>query len=461
MKRNNFYIILIAILTFFALNFSYPAYLNLGIDRLNSRLSTSFPHFWDVPFRLGLDLRGGIHLLYEADLSKIEKKDHQSAMQGLRDVIERRVNIFGVKEPSVQVQQEGERYRLIVELAGVMDPAEAIKMIGETPFLEFREKRLEDETKKIIDIQKAAEGKTMEEVQKSENWQMVLEDPYFKPTQLTGRFLAKAELNFDQTTYQPIVSLQFNSEGAEIFKELTSKNIGKPIAIYVDNSLISAPVVQEVISGGKAQITGRFTVEEAKKLAQNLSAGALPLPIKIISQQNVGPTLGKESLDQSLRAGIFGFLAIILFLIVFYRLPGFLASLALLIYIALVLTIFKFVSVTLTLAGIAGFILSIGMAIDANVLVFSRLREELKEGKDFSLALSEGFSRAWPSIRDGNITTILVGIILFFFGTGFVQGFALTLVLGNIISIFSAVFITKVFLEMFIGSKLGKIPFLW
>jgi len=255
--------------------------------------------------------------------------------------------------------------------------------------------------------------------------------------------------------------LQFNDEGAKIFEELTAKNVGKPLAIYIDQTIISAPVVQEKISGGRAQITGSFTVEEARDLVRNLNAGALPVPIKLISQQNVGPTLGKISLEQSLKAGILGFLGVILFMILFYRFPGILASLALIIYIILALAVFKLLPVTLTLAGIAGFLLSIGMAVDANILIFSRMREELSQQKTFSTAVEEGFRRAWPSIRDSNFNSLIVCAILFGFATSFIKGFALTLAIGILISLFSAIFITRMFLRIFIGTRLEKIKWFW
>ncbi|GAI53236.1 unnamed protein product, partial [marine sediment metagenome] len=243
-----------------------------------------------------------------------------------------------------------------------------------------------------------------------------------------GKYLEKAEVGFDQTaTYKSLVLLQFNDEGSKIFEDLTSRNVGKPLAIYIDELPISAPVVQETISGGRAQITGNFTIEEAKTLARNLNAGALPVPIKLISQQSVGPTLGKISLEKSLKAGMLGFLLIILFMIFFYRLPGILSALSLGIYAAVVLSLFKLIPVTLTLAGIGGFILSIGMAIDANILIFSRMREELRSQKPFAQSVEDGFNRAWSSIRDGNLTTLIVAIILFGFGTSFIKGFALTL----------------------------------
>ncbi len=448
-KRVYLFLIFIIVLAFFAGNLVYPKY-----------IKTIVPQFWDIPFKLGLDLQGGTHLLYEADLSGIQKADYSFAMEGLRDIIERRVNFFGVTEPVVQTQAAGDSHRLVVELAGVKDPNQAIKMIGQTPFLEFREQKTEEETKQILDKRKELEGKTFEEMQKIENWQIGLQDPYFNPTSLTGQYLKKAELGFNENTSNPLISLQFNDEGAKIFEDLTSKNVGKILAIYIDGAPISTPVVQEKISGGKAQITGSFTIDEAKELVRNLNAGALPVPIKLISQQTVGPILGKISLEQSLKAGILGFLAILLFMIIFYRLPGFFASLALSIFVFIVLAIFKLIPVTLTLAGIAGFILSMGMAVDANILIFSRMREELKEGKGFLISLQEGTRRAWPSIRDGNFTTILVALILFIFGSGFVKGFSLTLIVGNLVGMFSAIFITNNFLKCLILPKIEKIKWL-
>jgi len=442
-------ILFILILTFFTGNLVYPQFLNLKF----------IP---DIPFKLGLDLQGGTHLVYEADLSNVGGEEHNSSMQGLRDVIERRINLFGVQEPVVQIQEKADQYRLIVELAGVKEPAEAIKMIGETPYLEFKEQRMnEEETQMILDKYEEVKGMTPEEILEVPDWELALEDPYFTPTILTGKYLKKAELGFDQTAYTPLVLIEFNEEGSKIFEELTEKNLGKVLAIYIDNVPISMPTVQSKISGGKAQITGNFTVEEARSLARNLSAGALPVPITLISQQTVGPTLGAISLEKSLKAGMLGFLAVVIFMIIFYRVPGLLASVALVIYVSLVLSIFKIVPVTLTLAGIGGFILSVGMAVDANVLIFSRMREELKQGKNLGLAIEDGFSRAWSSIRDGNLTTLIVAVILFAFGTSFIKGFALTLSLGILISMFSAIIISKNFLRCFARTSLEKVKWLW
>ncbi len=456
LKKNNYLAVgIILVLVFLAGNLVFPQFLNL-------------PHFPNIPFRLGLDLQGGVHLVYQADLTEIEPADWPELMEGLRDVIERRVDIFGVAEPLVQVKDE----RLIVELAGVFDVAEAIRIIGETPFLQFKEQREEQETEKILAkreeireiIGKEFEEMTAEDFQKIEeieNWQLIFEDPFFKPTVLTGKYLQRSEVGFDHPAPRPIILLQFNDEGAKIFEELTEKNVGEPIAIYIDNVLLSAPVVQEKITGGRAQITGDFTIEEARDLVRNLNAGALPVPIELISQQTVGPILGKISLEQSLFAGLFGLLAIVIFLIFIYRLPGLLAALALAIYIILILALFKIIPVTLTLAGIAGVILSAGLAVDANILIFSRMREEIKDGKSIKAAIEEGFNRAWPSIRDGNLTTLIVTLILFAFGASFVRGFALTLSLGILISMFSAIVITKNFLKFFEGTKLERIKWLW
>lgn len=472
-KQKNLILIAILILAFFAGNFSYPKYLNQGIDLLNKKFSLSMPHFWDIPFRLGLDLQGGVQLIYEADLKDVAEKDRSEVMSGLRDVIERRINLFGVTEPVIQVQGGD---RLIVELAGIKDVGEAIEMIGETPYLEFLEQRPEEETKQILDKQKELEGKTSEEVTKIENWQIAFENPYFKSTQLTGKYLKKADVLFDQTTYQPEIQLVFNEEGTKLFGEITERNVGKPIAIFLDGmSIIDtdgdgkitfgdlyAPIVKEKITGGKAVITGEMSADKAKEIVRRLNSGALPVKIgEPISQKTIGPILGKISLTESLKAGIYGLLLIILFMIIFYRMPGLFASVTLLIYIALMLSIFKIIPVTLTLAGIAGFLLSMGMAVDANILMFSRMKEELKTGKSYLLSIEDGLKRAWPSIRDGNLTTILVGLILFGFGTSFVKGFAFTLVIGNLVGMFSAIVITNNFLKLFSKDKSQRWLWVW
>jgi len=378
------------------------------------------------PWRLGLDLVGGTHLIYEVDMNQVDFSERDSVMAGLRDVIERRVNLFGVSEPHVVSAKEGDSYRLIVELAGIKDVGEAIKMIGETPFLDFREV--------IIDQQLT-----------TDNQQQI----QFIPTNLTGRYVKGAQLDFDQTTGAPKVNIQFNDEGAKIFEELTVRNVGKPLAIFLDNNLIEMPVVQEKISGGRAQITGKFTRDEAKKMVERFNAGALPAAIKIISQQTIGASLGQESLKKAIYSGALGTLAIILFMLGYYRKFGIFASLALIIYTVLVAAIFK-LGITMTLAGIAGFVLSIGMAIDANILIFERTKEEIKKGLTKISAIEEGFKRAWPSIRDSNISTIITSIILYYFTSSFIKGFALALLIGVLISMFSAITVTRTMLRVFI-----------
>jgi len=382
------------------------------------------------PFKLGLDLQGGVHLVYKADVSAIKPAEISGAMEGLRDVIERRVNLFGVAEPLVQVEEKGilktvgqREQRLIIELPGVTDVNQAIKMIGETPFLEFR---LENP-----DV-KAAEGTDINKA--------------FLKTGLTGRFLSKARLDFDQTTFEPYVTLDFNKKGSELFAKITKNNIGKKLAIFLDGVPITTPVIRDEITGGKAQITGQFTAKEAKTMVQRLNSGALPVPIALISQQSIGPTLGAKILFKGIRAGIYGIILVALFLILWYRLPGLISVLALAIYTALVLAIFKLIPVTLTSAGIAGFILSVGMAVDANILIFERMKEERQDGKSFSAAITEGFSRAWLSIRDSNASSLISATILYWMGTSMVRGFALTLGIGVLVSMFSAITISRTFL---------------
>ena len=472
MQQKTYIFVGVVILAILAGIFSYPIYFNKGVDFLNSKFSWTLPHFWEKPYVLGLDLQGGVNLVYQADLSSVE--DKAGAMSGLRDVIERRVNLFGVSEPVVQIQGQD---RLLVELPGVQDVKQAIDMIGQTPYLEFGEERTKEESQLILDKMKEVQEVSQKQgdITKVKDWQLALKDPYFKPTELTGKYLSKATVAFDQTTYKPYIQLQFNDEGAKIFEDITARNIQKPIAIYLDNASIIdttgdgkidntdiyAPIVQDKISGGKAQISGNMSTQTANDIARRLNSGALPVKIGApISQETVGPTLGSVSLNKSLMAGIYGLLAVVAFMIIIYRLPGFLASIALLVYVALVLSIFKLIPVTLTLAGIGGFVLSIGMAVDANILIFARMKEEIKQGKSLSEAIKEGFARAWPSIRDSNFNSLIVCAILFMFATSFIKGFALTLSLGILVSLFSAIFITRILLLVFVGPRLEKLKWL-
>ncbi|OGL72966.1 protein-export membrane protein SecD [Candidatus Uhrbacteria bacterium RIFCSPHIGHO2_12_FULL_60_25] len=640
---------------------SYPKGADWVVDRVNqaSGWKLQYVHF---PLVLGLDLQGGTHLEYIADLSNVPEAEKRDSMNGVRDVIERRVNAMGVSEPLVQITKAGNDWRLSVELAGIRDIQQAIKMIGETPTLDFREenedadKPLTEEERKQIDEKNAEQkkkaedayarvknGASFEDIAKQESddetskakggdlgfligqgayrgllerlkpvavgsvFEGVVDDganyyvakveerkpagqeirashiliqwagssgssststkeqakarieelkktvtaenfdemvqkfsqepganqskgdldwfakgvmvPEFeetafklakdqisdvletqfgfhlikktderplddirvrvviykktqpsdirntepwKRTHLTGKQLQRAQLEFDQRTGASQVSLQFDDEGAKLFADLTKKNVGKPIAIFLDDQPISIPTVQQEITGGNAVINGSFTIAEAKLLAQRLQAGALPVPISIIAQQSVGPTLGSESVAASLRAGLIGFLFVAFFMLMFYRLPGLISVLALAFYAALLLALFKLIPVTMTLSGIAGFILSLGMAVDANVLIFERLKEEFREGKTTSHAIDEAFKRAWTSIRDGNATTLISCAVLYGFSSSIIKGFALTLAIGVVMSMFTAIVVTKTLLKLVAAPSLvEKMPWLF
>lgn len=621
---------------------AWPQGANWVIDQTNNIVRSNFSHL-NFPLVLGLDLQGGTRLEYVADLSKIAEGDKPAAMEGVRDVIERRVNALGVSEPVVQVTKAGNDWRLSVELAGIKDINEAVKVIGETPTLDFREenpdagraltdaenKQLADQNAEIkktaeATLAKAKSGTSIEDLAKAENqdnggdqgWLLakpelkgllsglattdvgkvandviddganfyvaqviekkdagkeirashilvqwsgaqqssststkeqalakikdiqkqvtaanfaemakkyseepgadktggdldwfapgamvkpfedaafplqkgqvsdIVETPFgyhlilktderplqdiharavvykkkqpsdivnsdpWKRTDLTGKNLQHAALQFDQRTGQSQVSLQFDDAGAKLFADLTKRNVGKTIGIFLDDQPISVPTVNQEITGGQAVITGSYTIAEGKLLAQRLQAGALPVPISKIAQEVVGPTLGAESVAASLKAALFGFLFVALFMILLYRIPGVLSVLALLFYAAVIVMLFKIIPVTLTLAGIAGFILSLGIAVDANVLIFERLKEELIAGKPMNFALDEAFKRAWNSIRDGNATTLIASAVLYWFSSSIIKGFALTLALGVIVSMFCAMVVTRTLLKL-------------
>lgn len=658
--------VLVLLLAFAAILIDFPSYYNRGAGFIADKSGNSIklPKVKEVPFRLGLDLQGGTHLVYTADMSEIPAKDQPSAVEGVRDVIERRVNVFGVSEPVVQTSLSGGEYRVIVELAGVKDVNEAINMIGETPLLEFKEQAAEtrelteeeqsfmDETneearkkaeevleklrsgedfgqlaqeysqdqntkdkkgdlgwivssdnpravsaaenmeigdftdfinlteegyefyelkgkrpktnpfdenevdkevkashlllcyegiencdsglsreeayEKIKDIKAEAAPENFSDLVKQYTTEpggrersgelgwfdksamvkpfsdavfeqevgtvsyvveskfgyhliykedereiyeynisvifipvvskadIIGEEKDWKNTELTGKNLERASVQFNPNDSSPEVALEFDSEGAGMFEDITGRNVGNPVAIFLDGYIISAPNVNEKITGGRAVISGNFNIEEAKLLAQRLNAGALPVPIELVNQQTVGATLGKVSLKASLEAGFVGLVLVALFMVFIYRLPGLLAVISLFVYGALVLAVFKLWPVTLTLSGMAGFILSIGMAVDANVLIFERLKEELRSSKPLDKATEDAFDRAWPSIRDGNVSTLLTCFILIQFTTSIVKGFAITLGIGVLISMFSAIVITKTFLLLVSGGWLEK-----
>ncbi|MEK7458849.1 MAG: protein translocase subunit SecD [Patescibacteria group bacterium] len=631
-------VVLVGVLLFFSVFTAFPAPWNSAVAKVGLT-ALSFP---SKDFTLGLDLKGGVHLLYEADMSNIADAERVSALEGVRDVIERRANALGVAESRVETTIESGHYRVIVELPGIQDASAAMALIGETPVLEFKtptakieteptveqkqqinadqetqraaalavldralagedfaalatefsidastkdtggalgflsadneiygelvsnfgrrqktgvvdglyesgstmhimrylgvqteselsashilicfagatsctESRTKDEARALVDSIKAqatadnfaelartnssdpgskdaggdlglvrkgmmvqgfedalfvlADGAISDVVETEYGYHLIyrasstqyqaydlahIEMPWttasdvvqsdpWENTALSGKDVTRAEVAFDPQTVAPYILLSFSSEGGDLFAALTEANVGQVIGIFLDGEAITTPVVQGAIYGGQAQITGSFSVNEAKLLAQRLTAGALPVPISPVSQQTIGPTLGQASLDASVQAALIGFLLISLFMVLYYRLPGALAVVALTVYAFVNLALYKLFGVTITLSGIAGFVLSLGIAVDANVLIFERLKEELRAGRDLPSAIKEAASRAWPSIRDGNATTLIATMILFTMGTSFIKGFALTLTVGILVSIFCSMVIT-------------------
>ncbi len=391
-----------------------------------------------LPFKFGLDISGGTTLTYQADLRQVKPAEIKDVLEGVKDLIERRVNALGVGEVTVNYTSSG---RLIVEIPNVKDPGEAIKTIGETPLLEFRVPAepsvvTSAVVKKISTTSPPSSGQAGQGTSTPEI--------VFLPTRLTGRFLQSAQIEFSDRAVEPYVSLQFDRDGAKLFEEITRLYVGKQVAIFLDGQPISAPVVQEVISGGRAQITGRFTIDEARRLTQRLNQGALPVPLRLETQSVISPTLGEEFLRRAIRGGLWGGLLVVLFMLLYYRGLGIVASLALIFYVFFNLALYKIVGVVLSLAGIGGLILSVGMAVDANILVFERTREELRRGRSVSDAIAVGFQRAWTSIRDSNVTTVISALIIYFTTTSFVKGFALTLMLGVFVSMLTAYFLSRI-----------------
>lgn len=651
--------LLATVATFF---YDFPGYWNQGAKFVLAKTGWEAPVMEENPFRLGLDLQGGTHLVYEADMSLIPEEDRLAALEGVRDVIERRVNAFGVSEPIVQTTSTGGTYRVVIELAGVLDVTEAIALIGETPVLEFQKpgeeldrdptqeelamldelnvaeragaqevldkalagedfdslvtqysiERNKETTKGIIEnvttdslygeyvllIQQRGvqagqvNGNLLENeegisvfkyLSPSQKTQMLLSHilvcfegntgctneispidasiqinnlkeqatvenfadlakqystdpsatsnagdlgwgtaqdyvasfglaaaslgigeistvvetefgyhliykrdekttpaytiqrillplsdiydviPSASPwvnTNLSGKHLSRAAVEFDPNTGAPYIALTFNTEGADLFAELTQAHVGQPIAIFLDGEPISTPVVQQAIYGGQAVITGDFTLAEAKLLAQRLNAGALPVPVELLSQQTVGPTLGASSLSMSVKAAFVGFALVALYMVAYYRLAGLFSVIALILYAFLNLAVYKLFNVTITLAGVAGFILSLGMAVDANVLIIERMKEEIRAGRDFRGAIHEGFVRAWPAIRDANAATLVTAVILYIFSSSFVRGFALLLGIGVVVSVFTAITVTRSYMEAVFPRKIAALPWL-
>jgi preprotein translocase subunit SecD len=407
---------------------------------------------------LGLDLVGGVQALLEADVSEGLQVDAQS-MQTARQIVENRVNGLGVSEAVVQIA--GDR-RILVELPGQQDPEKALQALKQTGLLEFVD--LSPLTQEEIYGLMSSQTPILTDVQNGEEPAPVAEGEQVFKTIMTGARLKDAQVTTTQTG-QFQVAFELDEEGAQIFKEYTGQNIGKVLAIVLDKKIISPPVIESQIPDGQGVITGNFTYEEANTLAVQLRYGALPVPLVVVESRTVGPTLGQDSLQKSLVAGLIGFTIVILFMGIYYRVPGLIANIAILVYALLTFAIYRTIPVTLTLAGIAGFLLSTGSALDANILIFERIKEELRAGKTYQQAIDQGWKRAWPSIRDSNIATLITSAILLYFGSQFgatiVKGFAVTLGLGILVSVFTAIFVTRILLNLVVTYLKPKNMTLW
>ena len=388
-----------------------------------------------VHLNLGLDLQGGSYLVLEAQDTQTVKATPEAVDAAMR-VIENRIDQLGVVEPTVQ--RQGSR-RIIVELPGIQDPERAIALIGKTALLEFVDTQL---TQLPQGVRWSEDGTTVQLPPPAQPL------PLGKKVILTGADLADAQASFDQTTAEPIVNFQFKGQGAKTFEDYTAANVGKYLTIVLDNEVISSPVIRDRISGGSGQISGGFRdITEARDLAVLLRGGALPVPVDVIERRSVGPTLGRDSLDRTLRAGAIAVVMVLLLMIMLYGVGGALADLALVLYGLFLLASLVVLGATLTLPGIAAFILSLGMAIDANILIFERIKEEVRTGKTLRAAIGAGWARAWSAILDSNVTTLLAAFVLFALGTGPIKGFAVTLALGVMISMFTAIVVTRILVD--------------
>ncbi len=431
-------LLIVIILTLTALWIALPDQFPINLDLKTIKIHQQFnKQYFPPPLSLarwplktGLDIQGGSHLLFVADMKGIAEQDRVSALESTKDTIERRVNLLGVSEALVQTAQVGDQYRLIVELPGVSDVTQAVQVVGQTAQLDFR--RLK-ESSPSAQLDGSAEVTNL-----------------FESTGLTGKDLVRAQVQFDRNTGEPVVGIEFNSEGTQKFAQLTTELVGKQLAIFLDNQPVSAPVVKTAITTGQAIITGNFTLEQAKQLAIQLNAGALPVPIELVSQRTVGATLGQDTINKSIIAGLIGLGLVIGFMFAYYGWLGLLADIGLIIYGILTLALYKLMGVTLTLPGIAGFILSVGMAVDANILIFERYKEEIRMKRPVKLAMELAFGRALDSIRDANVCTLIACFVLFnpfnwaFLNTsGPVRGFALTLGLGIFLGLFTGIIVTR------------------
>jgi len=407
--------------TFYRPDFSF----NIGNYRFYKNLDLKF----------GLDLAGGASLVYSIDTASVSQENLPPALESLKGNIERRVNLFGLSEANVQLSSIGDQHRLTVELPGIEEISEAIALIGQTAKLSFR-------------------GETP--VPPEATASATFYDLFSADTGLNGSHLLSASVEINPNNSQPEVALEFNAEGSQLFKEATEKYLNQRIAIFLDDYPVTYPTVQSVIPDGRAVINGNFDIKSAKSLAAQLNAGALPLPVELIQQTTIGATLGKDSISKGVYAGIVGLIIVSLFMIGNYGYLGVIADISLVIYGLITLTLYRLIPVTLTFPGIVGFILSVGMAVDSNILIFERFREEIREGKPWNIAMELSFGRAWDSIKDANTCTIITGLILFnpfnwdFLNTsGMVRGFAVTIILGIVVGIFTGVFVTRNLLRVF------------
>ena len=413
--------------------------MNLYRPNFNFKLG-NFNFNKNIELRYGLDLAGGAALTYDINTTSVKKEDVSNALESLKGNIERRVNLFGVSESNIQLSNQNGENRMTVELPGVEDIDQAIALIGKTAQLSFKgEVELKPEATATATIN----------------------DVFAKDTKVNGSHLTLSTVKINPNNGETEVGLEFSPEGAKLFEAATKEFLNKRIAIFLDDQVISYPVVNSVISDGSAVISGNFDSKTAKSLSAQLNAGALPLPIKLIKQDQIGATLGKESIDKGVRAGLIGLLLVCLFMIGNYGYVGFIATLSLIIYGLITLTLYRLIPVTLTFPGIVGFILSVGMAVDSNILIFARMREELRKGKPWNTAMELGFGKAWDSIKDANTCTIITGLILFnplnwtFLNTsGMIRGFAITLILGIFIGIFTGVFVTRNLLRVLAKQKI-------
>jgi preprotein translocase subunit SecD len=437
-------IALTVVATFIALPRHFD--INVGVGKWRWQQAVTLPpldfyffgkHIYcEFPLKRGLDIQGGMQVVLQADMSKIPQADRLTALESAREVIARRVDLFGVSEPVIQTSRNGEDYRLIVELPGVENSDQALQLLGKTADLEFR-------------VQGTASAEATVSAVAFLN--------QFKATGLTGQQLKKASVQFDSRTSEPTIGLVFDDEGKQLFAKLTTENVGKIMAIFIDGMPVTLPRINEPILDGQAAISGAFKLEEAKQLVIQLNAGALPVPISVLEQRSIGASLGERSVQQSVKAGLVGLGLVALFMILLYGFRGVIATVALLIYAALTIAVYKLMGVTLTLPGIAGLLLSIGMAVDANILIFERMKEEMRLGEPLDRAMELGFGRAWDSIKDANLTTILASLVLinpldlnFLNTSGLVRGFGITLLIGVLISLFTGIVVSRTLLRVFL-----------